>query len=35
MQSISTEGGAGGKVLLVREGCETDYNYAGGWVMVG
>ena len=30
MQSISTEGGVGGKVLLVREGCETDYYYAGG-----
>ena len=35
MQSISTEGGVGGKVLLVREGCETDYYYAGGWEMVG
>ena len=30
MQSISTEGGVGGKVLLVREGCETDYYYAVG-----
>ena len=29
MKSISTKGGVGGGVLLVREGCETDYYYAG------
>ena len=36
MQSISTEGGVGGKELLVREGCETDYYYArrgGKWLV--
>ena len=27
MKSISTEGGVGGRVLLLREGCETDYYY--------
>ena len=29
MKSISTEGGVGGRVLLLRDGCETDYSYAG------
>ena len=29
MKSISTKGGVGGEVLLLREGCETDYYYAG------
>ena len=29
MKSISSEGGVGGRVLLLREGCETDYYYAG------
>ena len=29
MKSISTKGGMGGEVLLLREGCETDYYYAG------
>ena len=29
MKSISTEGGVGGRVLLLREGYETDYYYAG------
>ena len=28
MKSISTEGGVGGRVLLLKEGCETDYYYA-------
>ena len=27
--TISTEGGVGGGVLLLREGCETDNYYAG------
>ena len=27
MKSISSEGGVGGRVLLLREGCETDYYY--------
>ena len=27
--TIITEGGVGGRVLLLREGCETDYYYAG------
>ena len=29
MKSISTEGGVGGRVLLLREGWEMDYYYAG------
>ena len=29
MKSISTEGGVGDRVLLPREGRETDYYYAG------
>ena len=29
MQSISTEGGVGGRMLLLREGSETDNYYAG------
>ena len=29
MKSISTEGGLGGRVLLLREGREKDYFYAG------
>ena len=29
MKSISSEGGVGGRVLLLREGCETDYYYKG------
>ena len=29
MKSISTRGGVGGRVLLLRERCETDYHYAG------
>ena len=29
MKFISTEGGVGGRVLLPREGCETDYYNAG------
>ena len=29
MKSISTEGGVGGRVLLLREGFEKDYYYAG------
>ena len=29
MKAISTKGGVGGGVLLLREGCETDYYYAG------
>ena len=29
MKSISTEGGVGGRVLSLREGCETDCYYAG------
>ena len=29
MKSISTEGGVGDRVLLLREGRETDYYYAG------
>ena len=29
MKFISSEGGVGGRVLLLREGCETDYNYKG------
>ena len=29
MKYISTKGGVGGGVLLLREGCETDYYYAG------
>ena len=28
-QSLSTEGGVGGRVLSLREGWETDYYYAG------
>ena len=27
MKSISTKGGVGGGVLILREGCETDYYY--------
>ena len=27
--AISSKGGVGGGVLLLREGCETDYYYAG------
>ena len=27
--TISTEGGVGGRVLLPREGRETDYYYTG------
>ena len=35
MKSISTKGGVGGGVLLLRKGCETDYHYAGrGWEVV-
>ena len=30
MKSISNEGEVGGRVLLVGDGCETDYSYAGG-----
>ena len=26
--TIITEGGVGGRVLLLREGCETDYYYS-------
>ena len=29
MKSISTKGEVGGGVLLLREGCEMDYHYAG------
>ena len=29
MKSISTKGGVGGGVLLLREGCETDNYYSG------
>ena len=29
MKPISTEGGVGDRVLLPREGRETDYYYAG------
>ena len=29
MKSISTEGGVGGRMLLPREGRETNYYYAG------
>ena len=29
MKSFSTEGGVGDRVLLPREGRETDYYYAG------
>ena len=29
MQSISAEGGVGGRVLLLWEGLETEYYYAG------
>ena len=29
MKSVSIEGRVGGRVLLLREGCETDYYYAG------
>ena len=29
MKSISTEGGVGDRMLLLREGRETDYYYAG------
>ena len=29
MKSIGTEGGVGGRVLLLKEGCEMDYYYAG------
>ena len=29
MKSISIEGEVGARVLLLREGCETDYYYAG------
>ena len=29
MKSISTEGGVEGRVLSLRDGCETDYSYAG------
>ena len=35
MKSISIKGRAGGGVLLLREGCETDYYYAergGRWL---
>ena len=35
MKSISSKGGVGGGVLLIREGCETDFYYAdrrGGWL---
>ena len=28
MKSISTKRRVGGGVLLLREGCETDYYYA-------
>ena len=27
--TIITEGGVRGRVLLLRDGCETDYSYAG------
>ena len=29
MKSISTKGGVGGGMLLLREGCETDQYNAG------
>ena len=29
MKSISTKGGVGGGVLLLREGCETDLTPSG------
>ena len=29
MKSFSTEGGVGGRLLLLRDGCETDYSYSG------
>ena len=29
MKSISTKGGVGDGLLLLREGCETDNYYAG------
>ena len=29
MKSISTEGGVGDRVLVLREGRKTDYYYAG------
>ena len=35
MKSIGTEGGVGGGVSLLREGCEADYYYArrgGRWL---
>ena len=29
MKSTSTKGGVGRGVLLLRDGCETDYYHAG------